>query len=192
MSDLRQFLFRNRSYTPVPFLIVMIAFARPTVWTMAGGAVIALAGEAFRFWGVAYAGPLTRVTGNVGAPELMTSGPFARTRNPLYVGNILLYAGVAVMANALTPWVLLATLVFFAFQYAAIVSLEEEFLAREFGNQYEAYRQAVPRFVPRLSPAPVAQEHQRPDWAGARRSERRTLQAIMLAGALVVVRWVWI
>lgn len=192
MSDLRQVLFRNRSYTPIPFLIVMIAFAHPTVWTMAGGAVIALAGEALRIWGVAYAGPLTRVTGNVGAPELMTSGPFARTRNPLYVGNMLLYAGIAVMANALTPWVLLATLVFFAVQYAAIVSLEEEFLARTFGERYEEYRSAVPRFVPRLSPADVGRESQRPDWAGARRSERRTLQAIALAGVLVVVRWVWI
>lgn len=191
MSDIRRVFFHNRSYTPIPFLVVMIAFAEPTAASLVGGAILALAGEALRFWGVAYAGPLTRVTGSVGAPELVTSGPFAHTRNPLYVGNMLLYAGVAVMSNALVPWTLLATILFFALQYASIVSLEEEFLSKEFGQPYEDYRAAVPRFIPLLHAAPVSRESQRPDWAGARRSERRTLQAIVLVGLLVVARWVW-
>jgi protein-S-isoprenylcysteine O-methyltransferase Ste14 len=192
MADIRQLIFRNRSFTPIPFLLLMIVFAEPTPWTLVGGALLALAGEGIRFWGVAYAGPLTRVTGNVGAPELMTSGPFAYTRNPLYVGNMMLYAGIAVMSHALVPWILLATLVFFGLQYAAIVSLEEEFLAKQFGERYKQYRNTVPRFLPVLRPARVGQESQRPDWAGARRSERRTFQGIAIVGTLVIVRWLWI
>jgi protein-S-isoprenylcysteine O-methyltransferase Ste14 len=193
VKDFRQTLFQFRSYTPLPFLLAMIAFAHPSVSTLIAGCVVALLGETMRFWGVAYAGPLTRVTGNVGAPELVTSGPFSRVRNPLYVGNILLYTGFGIMANALTPWLVAATAVYFIFQYAAIVSLEEEFLQREFGSAFEHYRKSVPRFVPRITPVrEVQKEHQRPDWPGARRSERRTFQAMALVGALVIVRWVWI
>jgi protein-S-isoprenylcysteine O-methyltransferase Ste14 len=190
VADIRQTLFQYRSYTPIPFLVVMVFFAHPTPWTLSVGAVVALLGEASRFWGVAYAGPLTRVTGSVGAPELITSGPFSHVRNPLYVGNILLYAGIGIMSNALSPWVVLITVAYFAVQYAAIVSLEEEFLAREFGPAFQEYRTAVPAFIPLPRPAPgLGKEHQRPDWAGARRSERRTFQAMALVGALVVARW---
>jgi protein-S-isoprenylcysteine O-methyltransferase Ste14 len=193
VNDYRQTLFQFRSYTPLPFLLAMIAFARPSASTLVSGGIVALIGEAMRFWGVAYAGPLTRVTGNVGAPELVTSGPFSHVRNPLYVGNIMLYVGFGIMAQALTPWLVLVTAAYFVFQYSAIVSLEEEFLHREFGASFEEYRRSVPRFVPRLTPAREMQkEHQQPDWPGARRSERRTFQAMALVGALVVVRWVWI
>lgn len=193
MKDIRQTLFQYRSYTPLPFLLAMIAFARPSVSTLVVGGIVALMGETMRFWGVAYAGPLTRVTGNVGAPELVTSGPFSYVRNPLYVGNILLYVGFGIMANALTPWLAVATALYFVVQYAAIVSLEEEFLQKEFGSLFGEYRKSVPRFIPRLTPVrEVQKDHQRPDWQGARRSERRTFQAMALVGALVVVRWAWI
>ncbi|MEX1138465.1 MAG: methyltransferase [Bacteroidota bacterium] len=192
MADIRKKLFQFRSYTPLPFLMAMIVFARPAASTLLAGGVVALLGEAMRFWGVAYAGPLTRVTGSVGAPELITSGPFSHVRNPLYVGNILLYVGFGIMANALAPWLVVATAVYFILQYAGIVSLEEEFLEKEFGAGFEEYRKSVPRFVPRFVPVHgVQKEHQKPDWPGARRSERRTFQAMALVGALVTARWVW-
>ncbi|HEX9615671.1 MAG TPA: isoprenylcysteine carboxylmethyltransferase family protein [Bacteroidota bacterium] len=192
MAGIREQLFRFRSYTPIPFLIAMMVFAQPTVWSFIAGAVIAASGEGMRFWGVAYAGPLTRVTGGVGAPALIVAGPFALVRNPLYVGNILLYFGVGIMANALTPWLALGTVAYFVTQYAAIVWLEEEFLQKHFGARFDEYRKAVPRFVPRLSPWPEGKASgQEPDWKGAVRSERRTLQAISLVGLMILVRW-WI
>ena len=79
----REKLFTLRSYTPIPFLLVMIIFAQPTVMTMVSGIVLVAFGESMRFWGVAYAGSLTRVTGSVGAPEVIVAGPFAYVRNPL-------------------------------------------------------------------------------------------------------------
>jgi protein-S-isoprenylcysteine O-methyltransferase Ste14 len=192
VSDFRQTLFHYRGYTPIPFLLVMVLFAEPTGWTMAIGTAVALLGESLRFWGVAYAGSLTRVTGSVGAPEIIVSGPFARTRNPLYLGNILLYTGIGIIANALTPWLVLAALVYFVFQYLSIVSLEEEFLEKEFGAAYQEYKASVPRFVPRLSAfAHPAKEGQKPRWRDALRSERRTLQAIGLVLVLLVVLWLW-
>jgi protein-S-isoprenylcysteine O-methyltransferase Ste14 len=192
LSGIRQFLFRYRSYTPIPFLIAMVFFAVPTLTTMLCGFVLAVLGESLRYWGVAYAGSLTRVTGSVGAPEVVVAGPFARLRNPLYVGNVLMYCGIGVMANALSPWLVLIALVYFTFQYAMIVSLEEEFLEKEFGEGYLAFKRNVPRFVPRLDPYQTpAQEHQKPNWTDALRSERRTLQALSIVVALLVVIWMW-
>jgi protein-S-isoprenylcysteine O-methyltransferase Ste14 len=192
LSDIRQFLFHYRSYTPIPFLIAMVLFAIPTSTTMLCGFVLAVLGESLRYWGVAYAGSLTRVTGSVGAPEVVVAGPFAHLRNPLYAGNVLLYCGIGVMANALSPWLVLVALVYFAFQYAMIVSLEEEFLEKEFGEGYLEFKNNVPRFLPRLNPYQTpAQEHQKPNWIDALRSERRTLQALSIVVVLLLAIWMW-
>ncbi|MEK6754609.1 MAG: methyltransferase [Bacteroidota bacterium] len=190
MSDFRQKLFQYRGYTPIPFLLAMIAFARPKGLTMLIGVALMLLGELLRFWGVAYAGSLTRVTGDVGAPEVIVSGPFAHVRNPLYIGNILLYVGIGVMSSALFPWLLIVAFVYFVFQYALIVSLEEEFLEKEFGATYLEHKNNVPRFIPRLKGYQhPAQENQKPRWNEALRSETRTLQAIGLVLLILVAIW---
>jgi len=192
MGDFRQRLFQYRGYTPIPFLLVMVAFAMPLLPTFVLGVVVLAIGEFTRFWGVAYAGPLTRVTGGVGAPSLVVAGPFSFVRNPLYVGNILMYVGIGIMAGALNPWLVIAAAVYFIFQYSMIVSLEEEFLDKQFGEVYTEYRKNVPRFMPRLTPwTPGSQAGQLPDWNGAIRSEKRTFQAIALVSLLIVVRWIW-
>jgi protein-S-isoprenylcysteine O-methyltransferase Ste14 len=192
LSDIRQLLFRYRSYTPIPFLFAMVVFAVPTSTTMLCGFVLAVLGESLRFWGVAYAGSLTRVTGSVGAPEVVVAGPFAHLRNPLYVGNVFMYCGIGIMANALSPWLVIIALVYFAFQYAMIVSLEEDFLEKEFGERYLEYRKNVPRFLPRLGAFRAgAQEHQKPDWTEALQSERRTLQALSMVVVLLLLIWIW-
>lgn len=192
MKTFRERLFSFRSYTPIPFLLVMVAFADPTLDLFLAGVAVMALGETIRFVGVAYAGPLTRVTGEVGAPELIVAGPFAYVRNPLYVGNMLLYVGVGIAANALSPWLVLGAGLYFFFQYTMIVSLEEEFLEKKFSDVYRDYRSAVGRFIPRLAPyRSPAQATQKPDWRSAIRSERRTFQAIAMILLLLVIRW-WI
>ena len=190
MKSFRERIFSLRSYTPIPFLLAMVVFAQPTALTMAVGFVLAAAGESVRFWGVAYAGSLTRVTGNVGAPEVIVAGPFARVRNPLYVGNVLTYVGIGIMSNALFPWLLIAALVWFSFQYYHIVKAEEEFLEKEFGPVYLEFKRNVPRFIPRLSVYinPI-QSKQLSDWKEALHSERRTFQALSLVMGILIVLW---
>jgi protein-S-isoprenylcysteine O-methyltransferase Ste14 len=192
MMDFRDKLFSWRSYTPLPFVALMLVFAEPTGTSLLAGGLIALSGEGMRFWGVAYAGSLTRVTGSVGAPALVVAGPFARVRNPLYIGNILLYVGVGVMSLALWPWLPGVALVWFVLQYHFIVTREEEFLAKEFGDFYSEYRSNVPRFL--MNPVAwrhPSQEHQHPSWTNAARSERRTWQAIGLVSLILVAIWWW-
>ena len=186
MNDIRDTLFSIRSYTPLPFLAAGLIFGQPSTVSLIVGALLASSGLLGRFWAVGHAHYETRATSCVGAPQLVTSGPFGYVRNPLYVGNIVLYTGFALMADI----VLLtgATVVWFAIQYVLIVSREEEFLEREFGEQYETYRANVPAIVPRLHLLrrnPGA----RVDATIAWRSERRTHQAFMIASALMLIKF---
>lgn len=186
MADLRETLFTYRSYTPLPFLALGLIFGEPTVTSLVAGALVAAVGEGIRFWGVGHASSETRVTGSVGGSRLVVSGPFAYVRNPLYVGNILMYTGLGVMANV--PWLIVATIAWFLFQYSMIVSREEQYLATAFRDEYARYTANVHRFVPRLTPYEPGAT-QRIDWSMAAASERRTFQAFAIASALVVAKW---
>ncbi len=179
--DLRRFIFRMRSYTPIPFLVVMVLFARPTAASLAAGFAVLLLGEALRFWGVSIAGAETRTTGTVGGTYLITNGPFAFVRNPLYLGNLLVYAGIGVMSMALFPWLLAGAIGWFYLQYFLIVTREEEYLRERFGGEYDRYCRNVRRFVPRLTPyRPATPPPKTVNAAEGLASERRTLQAIGL------------
>jgi protein-S-isoprenylcysteine O-methyltransferase Ste14 len=85
----------------------------------------------------------------ISAEELVQSGIFAHSRNPLYVGNLSIVAGLVLIHSG--PWMYLVALPFFLFVYIAIVAAEERFLGEQFGAEYEAYCRRVPRFLPRLS-----------------------------------------
>ena len=188
--DIRQLLFRYRSYTPLPFLLVMFVFAHSTPQSLIIGFLFVLAGESIRLWGVSIIGSETRTTGSAGGTHLITTGPFAHVRNPLYLGNILLYVGLGIMSNALVPWLTVAAVVFFFIQYSLIVTLEEEYLSRTFGSQFEEYVHEVPRFVPRFRKYKASAG---PQIAGSLqrglRSETRTFQAILLISLVLVVLW---
>jgi hypothetical protein len=82
--------------------------------------------------------------------ELTTTGPYAYTRNPLYLGSMLMAAGFAV---ALMSWLVgMVLAVGFALVYIPVVAGEERFLRAQFPG-YAAYSRAVPRLIPRLRPA---------------------------------------
>ena len=162
---------------PVPFLVIMIIFAHPSPLSLLTGLIIVFIGEFLRLWGVAIAGSETRTTGPVGGTFLITKGPFAFVRNPLYVGNILIYCGVGLMANLI--WLVAFGLIFFTVQYSLIVSLEEEYLIRTFGDQYLRYTKAVPRFIPTIKKFTSGTNVQPDlDWVRGVISEKSTLLAI--------------
>ena len=109
---------------------------------------------------------------------MFIDGPFAYVRNPLYVGNMMIYVGLGIMANALTPYLVVGAYVFFMFQYTLIVKKEEEYLRGAFGGEFERYAQNVRRFTPRLTPYTGEHSfHRGADVARGMQSERRTLQA---------------
>ncbi len=186
--DIRELVFNYRSYTPIPLLIALLILAEPTGFTLLAGFFILLIGECMRLWAVRHAGGATRTTSGVGGDELITHGPFAHVRNPLYLGNFLLGTGLVLMANAWMPWMLIILWVLFIVQYGLIISLEEEYLQKRFGAVYQEYRDKVPRVIPRLTPF-KKQSVKVMSWARAFRTERDTLLAYVILTAVFIIRW---
>lgn len=165
-------LFAHRGWLPVPLLLAMLT-ARPRGW--AGGLALVAAGEAIRLAAVGHIGPRSRTRGaDVGA--LVDTGPYARLRNPLYVGNVLIFAGLGVVQ---WPWALVAAPAL-AVHYHFVVRWEEANLARQLGAPYRDYLARVPRWWPGGAPRPGTWDLRR-----ALRSERSTLLALaVVLGAL--------
>ena len=184
----REFFFKYRSFTPIPLILAALILAKTSIFSFVAGFLIALLGEVVRVWSVRYAGSATRTTGEVGADVLVIDGPYGHVRNPLYLGNFLISLGMVIMAWAWMPYLLLVYLVLFAFQYSAIVSLEESFLKEKFGRRFLEYMDAVPCWLPQWKtrgkgvrvPTPLKK---------ALRTERNTLQSFSLVTLAILLRW---
>ncbi len=190
MSGMATKIFKYRSYTPIPFLILMLIFENASAASLIIGFAIALVGELIRLWGVSWAGSETRTTGGVGGSFLVISGPFAHVRNPLYVGNILLYFGIGIMSMSLFPYLQIVALLFFFFQYYVIVKEEEGYLIKTFGQDYSKYLKNVPGFFWRFT-AYKDDSIPQPAFILSKgiKSETRTLQAFGLVALLIIIRW---
>ena len=184
----RQFFFKNRSYTPIPIVLLIIYYSQPSQpYIMIGLALIA-AGEFIRISAVRYAGGATR-TRNVGAPYLCTSGPYSLTRNPLYCGNVIIYIGTVFFAGGIWMWHILPLVaIFFIFQYYLIISLEEETLKIKFKDQYILYFEHVPKLFPRLSPWKGGNQTKPKNLISTLKTEKRTLQNIFIIATIVMFK----
>jgi len=188
MKSLAQKIFELRSYTPIPFLIVMFVFADPTIYSLLIGFAVAVSGELFRLWGVVYAGSETRTTGSVGGTYLVVSGAFSYLRNPLYLGNILLYTGIGIMSMALFPYLQIGAFLFFYVQYRLIIGEEEKYLEKTFGEAYETYKKNVPRLIPSFKKFEnPGVEQPRLNISAGLKSERRSLQAFSIITIIMIV-----
>lgn len=128
-------------------LVTLVLLSRPTWASILGGAVFVALGEGARAWA---AGHLLKTR------ELVVSGPYRYTRNPLYLGRWLIFTGFCLMAwmpHRLNLLVLaLGYLVFFGYYLPRKERVEPARLRAEHGAPYAAYVRAVPAFFPRLSP----------------------------------------
>ena len=182
-------LFRHRSWLPVPFALVLLLVRwgmvrHPAVLVI--GPLLVAAGEGLRWWAVGQIGVISRTRSTRVGP-LITTGPFALCRNPLYVGNLLLWAGATVWSGLL--WMLPVTVGVFAAYYASIIGWEEALLTDRFGDAYRAYRDETPRWWPRLDRLPAAwSASAMHPWREVAFSERGTLIAIGAASVLLVLR----
>ena len=178
--DLRSFLFKKRSYTPIPIVILILYFSDPVFPYWLYGIILIIFGESIRINAVSYAGGRTRTT-KVGANSLCTSGPYSRTRNPLYIGNILIYSGVVLVSGGIYLFYLfLVVIIYFLFQYSMIISLEEEKLESLFGQNYLEYKENVPRLIPMIKPWKNHTITEPSSFLKTIKTEKRTLQNIGL------------
>jgi len=123
------------------FAVLYFWLARPTWRSLALGAVLVVPGLLIR----------ALASGHVRKNEaLATSGPYAYTRNPLYLGSLLMGVGFAVAARSWWVGVVLVAM-FFAI-YLPVIRDEEAFLRAKF-SEFEEYARRVPRMFPRILPA---------------------------------------
>lgn len=148
--------FRFRAISVVPVLLAILFFCRPldlgrfNSWLSVLGLAAALAGALTRIVAVGFSKPRTSGRENyLKAEHLNTSGLYSIVRNPLYVGNFLIYNGV-LLAYASPAGLALFNL-FFVPNYYFIIHSEERYLEKQFGDEYRAYLKAVPRILPRFS-----------------------------------------
>jgi protein-S-isoprenylcysteine O-methyltransferase Ste14 len=136
--------FVARLRVPSGFLIVIVFawFSAPTPQSMLWGVPISLAGLVLRAWA---AGCLAK------NERLATGGPYAYTRNPLYIGTLLVAAGLAIAARSV--WLAALFAAVFLFVYLPVIQNEEQHLRKLF-PEYAAYAGRVPALWPRLTPAP--------------------------------------
>jgi protein-S-isoprenylcysteine O-methyltransferase Ste14 len=179
-------LFQRRTWLPLPLIAALLLF--PPSQDLPGsvfwvGVLFVAAGEWIRLEGVRHIGVISRTRSDRLGP-LVSDGPFARVRNPLYLGNIALWVGFALSARLAWLVPLAAGLLFV--EYHAIVRWEEQLLDSRLGEGYRAYAARVPRWIPRglrtpgsglnaQGPKPNAQGF---TWRETLFSERGTLVAI--------------
>lgn len=152
-------LFRHRGYLPLLLFPVLLAAAASSyplpdsrlerAWEGVC-ALLALGGLVLRAATIGFAPRATsgRGAGGPRAESLTTSGLYSVVRHPLYLGNYLMWLGVALFTRAWWAPVI-ASLVFWLY-YERIMFAEEEFLRREFGELYTSWAAVTPAFLPRL------------------------------------------
>lgn len=108
------------------------------------GLALVLGGQALRFWAAGYI-PKYR-TEVIGAPVLVTWGPYKWVRNPLYAGNAIMGLGWSLMVG--WGWVIAFVIAFMLLYSMIIIPAEEEFLADKFGAEYTEFKKRVPQLIP--------------------------------------------
>jgi protein-S-isoprenylcysteine O-methyltransferase Ste14 len=164
------------------FAAAYLWFARPAWTWIAAGSIFVLAGLGVR---AAASGHIRKNR------ELTTTGPYAYTRNPLYLGSILIAAGFIVAAGNL--WIALATVLMFLIIYLPVIRAEERYLRSVFAD-YDQYAAQVPRFFPRLTPyrrTEISPAGYSPQLYLRHREYNAALGSALMMGALVLKMMLW-
>ena len=160
-------------------VLLLVVAGRPTRAGVFVGAFFIVAGEALRVWA---AGHLVK------NERLVTSGPYAYVRNPLYLGRLFIFSGLCVMSglpHGLSFWVLAAgCAVFFGYYLKRKERVEPARLLALHGTIYARYQQAVPALIPRMH---AWSESGRERWSLARAAENR--EHWMALGATAALAW---
>lgn len=180
-----EWFFKSRDYTPIPLIILSLIYCEASALTATLGIMLITFGELFRIYSVAFIGTVSRTRSHSTGQKLITTGPFSYVRNPLYVGNFGITAGVGLFTGV--TWIFVLTVVLFAVQYFFIVRFEEDLLIERFGEEYAEFIRTTPRWVPAHLPKLEAIEW--PDnFSPSLKSEKNTLTTIFVLCFLLAIR----
>lgn len=170
----------RRIRVPVGFAVAVfyVWLARPTWTSLAAGGAICVPGLLLRAVASGHVQKNTCLT---------TTGPYAHTRNPLYLGSLIVAGGFAVAARSL--WIVLVIVALFVAIYLPVVRAEERFLRLRF-PEFADYERRVPRFLPRWAHAETGPGKFSPQLYWKHREYNALLGAALMMGALAI-KTVW-
>ena len=174
LDFLRRLIGRNRIILSIVIGSIFLYLATPTRTAILTGVPFILLGETVRTWASGFIKK---------DRELAQGGPYALTRNPLYLGNFLIGVGFSIMAN--NPALLILFLTVFAVIYGFTIKNEERSLLNKFGDTYLDYKRRVPVFFPRLGHVKSAIRGLDFDWQLVKR-HREHHTWLGIAGCFVV------
>lgn len=145
MSAPGSFFVRWRVRLGYPLALAVLWFARPTIRSILLGALVGAIGLCLRAYAAGY----------LHKQEVLTvTGPYAYTRNPLYLGSAIMALGAGIATRS---WISVSILVvYFAIFYSMVMRREERELHLRHGATFEEYARAVPLLVPRLTAAKLS------------------------------------
>lgn len=150
------------------------------------GLALVLVGQAIRLWAAGYIPKYRTVV--IGAPVLITWGPYRWVRNPLYAGNAVMGIGWSMMVSWF--WVIAFIIAFFVLYSLIVIPAEEEFLEEKFGEEYVAYKRAVPALLPwPRNGFPAPSPHEKPfDSKYSWNEEMYSIRMNLFVTAAIIVR----
>jgi len=161
-------------------VVALLLLSEPTPVSVFAGLAFAVLGEILRCWA---AGHLHKTV------KLITSGPYRYTRNPLYLGRLLIFTGITIMGSLpyYTNWVVLGLgyMIFFVYYLPRKERVEPARLRETHGDLYNAYFKAVPALLPRRTPWPGASND---GWHSSRLRSNR--EHWMLLG-VIAITWLF-
>jgi len=135
------FFYHHRPRLTAVAALIVIFMAAPTTTSLCLGSIIVILGEMGRTWALGYIDK---------DAALATTGPYAFTRNPLYVFNTTMFIGFCVMGNNLIAALIASVL--FLWIYVVVIKIEANRMVDLFGESYTEWSKHVPLFIPRLTP----------------------------------------
>ncbi|MFH1230348.1 MAG: isoprenylcysteine carboxylmethyltransferase family protein [Planctomycetota bacterium] len=136
------------------FIIILLFWAYPNITSLIIGSILIIIGQIIHFISAGYL---------VKQEKLITAGPYRYVRNPFYVGSFLVDVGLCIVTQNIYVAIVYLP-IFYLIVIPRRVRKEEEFLKEQFGDKYIEYCRLVPRFIPRLLPAPLTELHGHFDW----------------------------
>lgn len=178
---LGRFFFRSRNYISAPIFIFLVGASfweyenSLIIWTL--GPLALFVGELLRFWAMRHIGRSAR-TRKDKARKLVTTGPYAFIRNPLYLGNNIILLGFCILSELI--WFIPIGLGICFIFYSFIIIYEEELLKQRFGNDFMVYMEKTSRWLPTGLPIKRMQNLIWSNWREVFWRERSTLYGITI------------
>lgn len=140
-SKLEETLYKWRVKSGLIVIIPVIILSKPNVYSIVGGISLTIIGLLIRTWAC---GHIQK------EKELTISGPYRYTRNPLYLGNLII--GISIVVGSLSWWVFAIFTAYFFLFYPIVINTEKNRMNKYFPSEYEEFRKNVPLFFPSLKP----------------------------------------